>query len=165
MSPSMLCSRDELHNFWRAPARRKTLWRKTLWYGGARPIYVATLAIRSCNLLKVELGKAKTLCMRFNQSGCEIAGCLFGHRCLYCGSAEHGERSCEIFEKFRREAQTFKSHFGADPVDPSSQCAGESLEQILLRPATAKVGKAWLTRDHMRRATKERSDLQGWRTE
>ena len=138
MSYQMLFQRDELHDFWSGPVMndgRIVQDVRIKWYGCPLRADIATLAIHMCSKTEMDMTRARSLCMRFNSTGCCAGawGCDFLHLCLCCGSTKHGFSSCERSRYLAEEAQKFQRIFGLDPLDPSSKWAGNSLETVLLK--------------------------------
>eukprot|EP00490_Sorites_sp_Unknown_P004513 CAMPEP_0114684478 /NCGR_PEP_ID=MMETSP0191-20121206/59155_1 /TAXON_ID=126664 /ORGANISM="Sorites sp." /LENGTH=479 /DNA_ID=CAMNT_0001967275 /DNA_START=18 /DNA_END=1457 /DNA_ORIENTATION=- len=138
MSFQSLFDRDELRDFWSGPVvkgGRMVQANRIVWYNRPLRADVSTLTIQMCTRTQMDVDQAKSLCMKFNSTGCcsNAWACDFLHLCLCCGSPEHGFSSCQIACKLYEDAQKFIGSFGLDPLDPSSKWAGRSVEKTLLK--------------------------------
>lgn len=137
MSPEMIWARDELHALWSGPVFKdgQLVAQQRVWFGRLMSD-VATLAIRMCARLNMDLGKAAHLCMYFNSTGCifDSWACNGLHMCLCCGSTKHSYGECQITRNLERESQKFLGSFGLYPL-PFSKWAGKDLEKILVKLA------------------------------
>lgn len=140
MSPEMIWARDELHALWSGPVFKDgelVAQQRVSWFGRPLMSDVATLAIRMCARLNMDLEKATHLCMYFNSTGCifDSWACNGLHMCLCCGSTKHGYRECQMTRNLERESQKFLGSFGLYPLDPCSKWEGKDLEKILVKLA------------------------------
>lgn len=140
MSPEMIWARDELHALWSGPVFKDgelVAQQHVSWFGRPLMSDVATLAIRMCARLNMDLEKATHLCMYFNSTGCifDSWACNGLHMCLCCGSTKHGYRECQMTRNLERESQKFLGSFGLYPLDPLSKWEGKDLEKILVKLA------------------------------